>query len=131
MSAHIVLIEDHPDNMELMAYLLEAAGYTYSCATDGAEGLQAIRRERPDLIICDLQMPIVDGFEVLRQLRQDPSLHHTPIVAVTAQCMPGDRQKILRAGFDDYFSKPIEPQAFVAQLETCLPPDARARGRGM
>lgn len=129
MSARIVLIEDHPDNMELMAYLLKAAGYTYECAVDGAEGLEMVRSERPDLVVCDLQMPIMDGFEVLRHLRDDESLRHTPIVAVTAQSMPGDRQKVLRAGFDGYFSKPIEPQTFVTQLEAWLPPDKRARGQ--
>jgi len=129
MSARIVLIEDHPDNMELMAYLLQAAGYTYRCATDGAQGLEMIRHERPDLVVCDLQMPFMDGFEVLRHLRDDESLRHTPIVAVTAQSMPGDRQKVLRAGFDGYFSKPIEPHVFVTQLEAWLPPDKRARGQ--
>jgi two-component system cell cycle response regulator len=129
MSARIVLIEDHPDNMELMVYLLSAAGYAYRCAVDGAEGLEMVRSERPDLIVCDLQMPVMDGFEVLRRLRDDESLCHTPIVAVTAQSMPGDRQKVLRAGFDGYFSKPIEPQTFVTQLEAWLPPDKRARGQ--
>lgn len=126
MSARIVLIEDHPDNMELMAYLLQAAGYTYRCAVDGAEGIEMVRREHPDLIVCDLQMPVMDGFEVLRQLRQDETLRHTPIVAVTALSMPEDRQKVLRAGFNGYFSKPIEPERFVNQLETWLPSDKRA-----
>lgn len=120
MSARIVLIEDHPDNMELMAYLLQAAGHTYRCATDGAQGLELIRQERPDLVVCDLQMPVMDGFEVLRHLRLDETLRHTPIVAVTALSMPEDRQKVLRAGFDGYFSKPIEPETFVAQLEAWL-----------
>jgi CheY-like chemotaxis protein len=129
MSARIVLIEDHPDNMELMAYLLKAAGYNYRCATDGAQGLELIRDERPDLVVCDLQMPVMDGFQVVRHLRDDESLCHTPIVAVTAQSMPGDRQKVLRAGFDGYFSKPIEPHTFVTQLENWLPPDKRARAR--
>lgn len=126
MSARIVLIEDHPDNMELMAYLLKARGYIYQCATDGAEGIEIVRRERPDLIVCDLQMPIMDGFEVLRLVRQDESLRHTPIVAVTALSMPQDREMVLRAGFNGYFSKPIEPDKFVTQLENWLPPDKRA-----
>lgn len=128
MTARLVLVEDHPDNMELMAYLLKAAGYTYRCATDGAQGMEMIRQERPDLIVCDLQMPVMDGFEVLKQLRQDESLCHTPIVAVTALSMPQDREMVLRAGFDGYFSKPIDPERFVAQLETWLPADKRARG---
>jgi two-component system, cell cycle response regulator DivK len=127
MTARIVLIEDHPDNMELMAYLLKARGYPYQCATDGAEGMELILREHPDLIVCDLQMPIMDGFEVLRRVRQDESLRHTPIVAVTALSMPQDREMVLRAGFNGYFSKPIEPEKFVAQLETWLPSDKRAR----
>lgn len=128
MTARIVLVEDHPDNMELMAYLLQAAGYDFRCATDGAQGMEVIREQRPDLIVCDLQMPVMDGFEVLRQLRQDQDLRDTPIVAVTALSMPEDRQRVLRAGFDGYFSKPIEPENFVAQLEAWLPSDKRARG---
>jgi two-component system, cell cycle response regulator DivK len=127
MSARIVLVEDHPDNMELMAYLLKAAGYTYCCAGDGAQGLELIRRGRPDLVVCDLQMPVLDGFQVLQQLRDDASLRQTPIVAVTALSMPADRERVLRAGFDGYFSKPIEPENFVRQLEAWIPADKRAR----
>lgn len=127
MSARILVIEDNPANMELLKYLLNAAGYSFLGATDGEQGLAMIRQECPDLIVCDLQMPVLDGFEVLRQLRFDVFLRHTPIVAVTALSMPGDQRNVVRAGFDGYISKPIEPEGLVAQLETWLPPDKRVR----
>jgi len=127
MSARILVIEDNPTNMELTGYLLNAAGYTFLAATDGAQGLEMIRRERPDLILCDLQMPVLDGYEVLRQLRIDAPLASIPIVAVTALSMPGDQRKVLQAGFDGYISKPIDPETFVTQLETWLAPDKRTR----
>jgi len=127
MSARILVIEDNVANMELAEYLLKTAGYTCLAATDGAQGLQAVRRERPDLIVCDLQMPILDGYAVLRELRNDESLRSIPIVAVTALSMPGDQRNVLRAGFNGYISKPIDPEQFVSQIETWLVPDQRAR----
>lgn len=127
MSARILVIEDNPTNMELVEYLLKAAGYTFLSATDGMRGLEVIRRERPDLIVCDLQMPVLDGYAVLRQLRADAQLRSIPIIAVTALSMPGDRRNVLGAGFNGYISKPIEPENFVAALEKLLPPAQRVR----
>ena len=126
MSANIVIIEDNEPNLELMSYLLKAHGYSPLAARDGEEGLELVRRERPDLIICDLNIPKRDGFEVGRNLKSDPELRRTILVAVTALAMVGDREKVLSAGFDGYIAKPIAPQKFVAELEAFLAPALRS-----
>lgn len=126
MPARIALIEDHPANLELMQYLLHHFGYVTLVATDGEQGLALVRRERPDLILCDLQLPLLDGYEVARQIKADAALRDIPLIAVTAFSMPGDSEKGLAAGFLAYFAKPIEPETFVAQIEQFLPPALRA-----
>lgn len=122
MPARIVLIEDNPANLELMSYLLAAFGYTPLGAMDGAEGLEAAYREMPDLVICDVQLPVMDGLAVARQLRADARMRRIPIIAVTALAMVGDRDRVLAAGFDGYIAKPINPETFVRQVEAFLPP---------
>lgn len=122
MPARILVIEDNPENLELMSYLLKAFGHTVTTATDGEEGLEAARREPPDLIISDLLMPKMDGYQVIRAVRRDPCLAQLPIVAVTAYAMRGDRDKVLAAGFDGYISKPIVPEEFASQIERYLVP---------
>jgi two-component system cell cycle response regulator len=119
--AHILIIEDNAANLELMTYLLDAFGHIVRVAYDGAEGLAAIQADAPDVIICDVQLPKVDGFEVARRLKNNPALCHIPLVAVTALAMVGDRDRILAAGFDGYIAKPIEPEHFVHQVEAFLP----------
>ena len=121
MSARILIIEDNPTNMELMVYLLKAFGYQPLMAHDGEEGVAAARRERPDLIICDVHLPKLDGYGVVSRLKQDPDLQGIPALAVTALAMVGDREKLLAAGFDGYIGKPIEPDTFVGQIESFLP----------
>jgi two-component system cell cycle response regulator len=118
--ARILLIEDNAANMELMSYLLRAFGHAVLEATDGRVGIRLAADARPDLVICDLQLPIADGYEVARTLKADPALRSTPLVAVTAYAMVDDRQKAPAAGFDGYVSKPIEPEKFVSQLEPYL-----------
>lgn len=125
MTALILVIEDNPESMDLASYLLQCSGYRTLSAADGEEGVCIARRERPDLIASDLQMPLLDGFGVLKEIRSDPSLASTPVVAVTALSMLGDRQKIINAGFDGYISKPIDPEVFVSQLEGYLKPELR------
>ena len=120
MPARILIIEDNPTNMELMVYLLTAFGYTPLMATDGVSGVEAVREGRPDLIICDIHLPRLDGYGVVNALKQDPALRHIPVLAVTALAMMGDRERLLAAGFDGYIGKPIEPDTFVAELETFL-----------
>lgn len=126
MPARIVVIEDHPPSLELIEYLLENAGYPTKSAMDGEVGLDLVRRERPDLVLCDLQIPSIDGYEVARRLKADPAMRHIPLLAVSAFSMIGDRDKGLAAGFDAYYAKPIEPELFVAQIEQHLPPALRA-----
>ena len=121
MSARILIIEDNATNMELMVYLLNAFGYTPLSASDGAEGVAMARRELPDLIICDVHLPKLDGYGVIGALKADPALRAIPALAVTALAMVGDRERLLEAGFDGYIGKPIEPDAFVTQLEHYLP----------
>jgi two-component system cell cycle response regulator len=118
--AHILIIEDNAANLELMTYLLDAFGHTVRVAYDGAEGLAAIEADPPDVIVCDVQLPKLDGFEVARRLKGNPALSHIPLVAVTALAMVGDRDRILASGFDGYIAKPIEPEQFVHQVEAFL-----------
>ena len=125
--ARILIIEDNPANVELMAFLLAAYGHTPVSAPDGARGVAAARAERPDLVACDVNLPGMNGFEVLAVLKAEPRLSGVPVLAVTALAMAGDREKVLAAGFDGYISKPIEPESFVAELEAFLaPPPAAA-----
>src|SRR5438128_2256088 len=100
-----------------MAYLLRIFGHTVAAAEDGRQGIEAAHREHPDLIVCDVQMPDMDGYEVARHLKSDPELRATPLVAVTALAMVGDRDRVLAAGFDGYLAKPINPETFVRQME--------------
>ena len=121
MSARILIIEDNATNMELMVYLLRAFGYTPLAAYDGEEGVRMARSEVPDLIICDVHLPKLDGYGVVAELKKDPVLRKIPALAVTALAMVGDRERLLEAGFNGYIGKPIEPDLFVAELESFLP----------
>ena len=121
MSACILIVEDNPANLELMSYLLSRHGHTVLAAGDGRQGLEMVRRESPDLIVCDVQLPAMDGFEIARWLKSQPLLREIPLVAVTAFAMVGDRDRVLAAGFDGYLAKPIQPETFVQQMEAFLP----------
>jgi len=120
MGARILIVEDNADNLKLMSYLLRAFGHKVVTAGDGAEGLEVARREALDLIVCDIHLPKLDGYDVARQLKACPPLFKVPLVAVTALAMVGDRDKVLAAGFDGYISKPIVPRTFVGQVEAFL-----------
>ena len=117
MAARILILDDNPENLDLMTFLLEAFGHTTLKAMDGEEGLELARREKPNLILCDLHMPKLDGFEVARQIRRDPQLSEVPLVAVTASAMQGDLEKVMSAGFNGYITKPIVPEQFVSRAE--------------
>jgi two-component system, cell cycle response regulator DivK len=125
MSARILLIEDHPANLELMFYLLDHAGYEVIYAENGLAGLELARHRSPDLILSDILLPGLDGFGILAALMKEERLAEIPVVAVTASAMAGDREAIIAAGFDDYISKPIEPETFVQQIERHLPEKLR------
>jgi len=121
----VLIIEDHADNLELMSYLLKAFGYTTVTAADGPAGVDLARSEDLDLILCDIQLPGIDGFEVARRLKQDQRLRSIPLVAITALAMVGDRERALAAGFDGYIAKPINPETFVASVEAFVRPGER------
>jgi CheY-like chemotaxis protein len=114
--ARVLLIEDNAANMDLARYLLEAHGFTCHEARDGETGVQAARERRPDLVLCDLRLPGMDGFAVLRELRADAAMAGVPVVALTAFAMVGDRDRVLSAGFDGYLAKPLDPQRFAHQV---------------
>lgn len=126
MPATILIIEDDDASRELVKYLLEVAGYPTLGAEDGRTGVQKALEARPDLVLCDLQMPVMNGYEVARYLRDAPGWRRVPLIAVTAFSMPGDRESALLAGFDDHITKPIVPETFVAQVEAYLPSELRA-----
>jgi two-component system cell cycle response regulator len=126
MSTRILIIEDNATNLELMTYLLQAFGYAVLVARSGADGLSLAAQEQPDLILCDIGMRGVDGYEVVRRLKDDPVRKTIPLVAVTAYAMVGDRDKILAAGFDGYISKPIDAERFTQQVGAYLPADRQA-----
>ncbi len=107
MNEKILIVEDNPRNMKLLEMTLRAKGYTLLEATDGGEALDTAIRERPDLIIIDIQLPKMNGLAVTKKLRETPEFRHTPIIALTAYAMKGDRERALNAGCDAYLPKPI------------------------
>jgi CheY-like chemotaxis protein len=113
----ILIAEDNPVNRELLHELLEARGYAVDEAANGQEALQMIAQSRPDALLLDLNMPVLDGFATVRKIREDPTISSLPVLAVTAYAMRGDREKTLQAGFDGYLSKPIIASALDAELE--------------
>jgi CheY-like chemotaxis protein len=121
MGARILVIEDNLTNLELMTYLLRAFGHETVSARDGEEGVHAALQAPPDLILCDLALPVLDGFGVAHRLKSDSRLVTVPLIAVTASAMVGDRDKVLAAGFDGYIAKPITPESFVGEVESYLP----------
>jgi two-component system cell cycle response regulator len=112
----VLIIEDDAASLELMRYLLDCYGYGVLAAQRGDTGLEMAMRERPDAIICDIQLPGCDGYAVARELRAQPAFAGTPLVAVTALAMVGDRERVMSAGFTTYVSKPIDPESFVTRL---------------
>ena len=123
MGVRILVIEDNPTNLELMTYLLNAFGHTTIVARDGEEGVEVALRTNPDLILCDIALPKLDGYGVARRLRVESTLNGVPLIADTASAMVGDRDKVVTSGFDGYISKPITPETFVAEVEGQLHPE--------
>jgi CheY-like chemotaxis protein len=116
----ILVIEDHEANIQLIDYLLRAHGYQPLLARNGPDGLRIAIAEKPDVILLDIRMPDMDGFEVAAALRELPALARTKIVAVTASAMVGDRERIAAAGFDGYIQKPIDLDTFIGEVEGFL-----------
>ena len=120
MQPHILLIEDNEQNRYLATYLLGSRGHRISSAVNGPEGIKRAREEPPDLILLDIQLPLMDGYAVANALRAIESLQQVPIVAVTSYAMTGDRERILAAGCTSYIEKPINPDTFHAEVAQFL-----------
>jgi CheY-like chemotaxis protein len=126
--ARVLVVEDQKENLDLMVYLLRAFGHETVVARDGAEGVAAVTQDRPDLVVMDLQMPVMDGYQAASVIKADPAVSSIPLIAVTAYAMVGDRERIMAAGFDGYLTKPIDPQTFVRELERHLEPSLPRSG---
>ena len=116
----ILVADDNPVSRELISEILEAEGYRVIEAIDGGDALQKARETRPDLVLLDIQMPVMDGYTVLQELRHDHEFPSIRVVALTAFAMFGDREKALAAGFDGYITKPIKVSALRAEVEDLL-----------
>ncbi len=108
MVQKILIIEDNEQNMILMRDVLKYHGCIVITAKDGDEGIRQARAQRPDLIIMDIQMPVMDGYAAIKIMRGDPELREMKVVACTSHAMSGDRESLLQAGFDDYMTKPVD-----------------------
>ena len=116
----ILLVEDHEDNRNIYRTILEHYGYEVMIAADGRSGLRIARDERPDLILMDLSIPFVDGWEATRQLKQDESTSTIPIIALSAHALAEDRERAHGAGCDGYLAKPVEPRKVLAEVQRFL-----------
>jgi two-component system cell cycle response regulator DivK len=120
MSRSILIIEDNEQNLYLMRFLLEKHGFKVFEAKNGPEGILRATALRPDAILIDIQLPLMDGYSVAAELRAKGDLGGTPIIAVTSYAMPGDRERALEAGATDYIEKPINPDTFADQIRVHL-----------
>ena len=120
MTEKILVVEDNAQNRILMRQILTPHGYDVLEASDGLTGLEKARVHMPALILLDIQMPVMDGFAVIRELRNDPALKQIKVIAVTSFAMKGDREKALQAGFDEYVTKPINTRTFPELVKQVL-----------
>jgi CheY-like chemotaxis protein len=117
----ILVIEDNAANSQLLDFLLRAHGHTPQLAFNGEDGLRLALSQPPDLVLLDLRMPGMDGYEVAAEIGKHPELRDTRVVAVTASAMAGERERIVESGFHGYIQKPIDPETFMAQIAPFLP----------
>jgi two-component system cell cycle response regulator DivK len=115
-----LVIEDDENNMVLITRLLEKAGYGTLRATTGMEGVETALQRNPDFIILDIQLPDIDGMEVLRRIRSSAAGNAIPVIAMTSFAMAGDREKLLKAGCDEYIEKPIDPRLVISQIRRAI-----------
>jgi CheY-like chemotaxis protein len=121
----VLVIEDNDNNLYLMRFLLTQLGVVVMEARDGKAGVELAKQEPPDLILMDIQLPVLDGYAATRLIREDPVLKDVPIIAVTSYAMVGDKEKAIEAGCTAYVEKPINPDTFVREIERFLPPPPR------
>jgi CheY-like chemotaxis protein len=117
----ILLVEDNEMNRDMLSRRLQRKGYDVAIAVDGAAGLELARSDGPDLILMDMSLPVMDGWEATRRLKEDEQTKGIPVIALTAHAMAGDREKALEAGCDDYDTKPIELPRLLEKIEALLP----------
>jgi two-component system cell cycle response regulator DivK len=116
----ILIIEDNEQNLYLATFILEKNGYEVVQARDGQEGIELAGQVHPALILLDIQLPVLEGYAVARELRKNPSLASVPLVAVTSYAMVGDRERVLAAGCTGYIEKPINPETFISEITQYL-----------
>ncbi len=121
MSKRILVIEDHEDNRRIIRDLLTSAGYETIEAVTGEEGVALAETQHPALILMDIQLPDIDGYEATRRIKANPALRQIPIIAVTSYALSGDEVKALEAGCDAYVTKPFSPRALLATIREHLP----------
>ena len=125
MRGCVLLVEDNEVNRYLERFVLEKGGFQVISASNGREAIELARTHRPDLILMDIQMPVMDGYEATVQLKADAELRAVPVVALTAYAMPQEREQAMAAGCAGHIEKPIDTANFIAQIERFLPPAAR------
>ena len=121
MSKRILVVEDQEDNRRIVRDLLSASGYQFIEATTGEEGLKLATSEKPDLILMDIQLPGMDGYEVTRRIKANPELNPIPIIVVTSYALSGDDKKAFDAGCNGYVTKPFSPRVLLAKIREFLP----------
>ncbi len=127
MKGRILVIEDNEQNLYLIKYILEDCDFEVFSAADGREGIGLAASLRPDLILLDIQLPVMDGYAVAQNLRKNPDLAETPIIAVTSYAMPGDKEKAMESGCSGYIEKPIDPDTFDKEVQRYLSASPRDR----
>ncbi len=121
MSKRILVVEDQEDNRQILRDLLSSAGYEMVEAENGEEALTVAAAEQPDLILMDIQLPLLDGYEATRRIKANPALAKIPVIAITSYALSGDEEKARAAGCDDYVTKPYSPRALLAKIRQYLP----------
>jgi CheY-like chemotaxis protein len=129
MKPKILVIEDNEQNLYLVTFMLEVRGYEVIQAHHGQQGIELAAQVEPALILLDIQLPVMDGYTVAQELRNNPALDEVPIVAVTSYAMAGDRERTLAAGCTGYIEKPINPDTFIAEVERHLPDALPGQGK--
>jgi two-component system, cell cycle response regulator DivK len=125
MMAKLLLVEDNEMNRDMLSRRLIRRGYAVAIAVDGDQGVTMAQSEKPDLVLMDMSLPVIDGWEATRRIKSSEETRHLPVIGLTAHAMAGDREKALEAGCDDYDTKPIELERLIGKIEALLPGGAK------
>jgi two-component system cell cycle response regulator DivK len=123
--AKLLLVEDNEMNRDMLSRRLIRRGYEVAIAVDGDQGVTMAQSEKPDLVLMDMSLPVIDGWEATRRIKSSEETRHLPVIGLTAHAMAGDREKALEAGCDDYDTKPIELERLIGKIEALLPSGAK------